>query len=108
MNANFATGCLIAGALLLPIAGYTADVDNVGNSVKTLVDDSVITTQVKANLAQEKLVSLIHISVQTDHSGVVYLTGTAATQVAVDKAVSIARAVPGVTSVHNGILINAD
>lgn len=104
MNMKLAAGCLVAGALMLPIAGYAAEAD----SAKTMVSDSAITTKIKAELAQEKVSSLVKISVETDSKGMVTLGGTAASQVAVDRAASIARAVKGVTSVENHIQIAAD
>ena len=101
---KLAASCLVAGALMLPIAGYAADSD----SAKTYVKDSAITTKIKAELAEEKLSSLVRISVDTDNKGMVTLGGTASSQSASDKAVSIARAVKGVTSVENHIQIAAD
>ena len=102
------TVCLLAGALVLPIAGYTADGDTDRSSPKAFVKDSVITTKIKAELAEEKMSSLVKIKVDTDAKGAVSLSGTAANQAAVDRAVAIARAVKGVTSVHNDIKIQAD
>jgi hyperosmotically inducible protein len=93
---------------LSPIAVYAADGDKDRSSPKTFVKDSVITTKIKAQLAEEKLSSLVRISVDTDAQGMVYLSGTAASQAAIDKAVSIARAVKGVNSVQNTIQIKAD
>ena len=108
MNTKLVTTCLLAGALMLPIAGYTADGDTDRSSPKAFVKDSVITTKIKAELAKQKLSTLVHIKVDTDNKGMVTLSGTAASQNAVDKAVSIARAVKGVTSVQNDIQIKAD
>jgi len=105
MNIKLATSFIVIAALLLPIAGYTAD--TVTASPKAFAKDSVITTKVKAELAGEKLSSLLHIKVKTDDQGVVTLTGTVKTQDAADKAVSIAQAVTGVTSVENKIKIVA-
>ena len=102
MNIKLVATCIMAGALMLPISGYTAD------SAKTFVKDSVITTKIKAELAEEKVSSLVKIGVDTTEKGVVVLTGTATSQKAVDKAVLIARAVKGVTSVENHIKIAAD
>src|SRR5450631_796964 len=99
MNMKLAATCLVAGALILPIAGYAAESD----SAKTVVKDSAITTQIKAELAQEKVSSLVKISVETDNKGMVTLGATAPNQTAVDKAASIASAVKGVTSVENHI-----
>lgn len=104
MKLKLAASCLVAGAMMLPIAGYAADSD----SAKVFVKDSAITTKIKAELAQEKLSSLVRINVDTDNKGMVTLSGTASSQNAVDKATSIARAVKGVTSVENHIQIAAD
>ncbi len=105
MNTKLATSLFVIAASLLPIAGYTAD--TVTASPKAYAKDSVITTKVKAELAGEKLSSLLHIKVKTDDKGVVTLSGTVKTQEAADKAVSIAQAVTGVTSVESKIKIVA-
>lgn len=108
MNIKIVTTCLLAGALVLPIAGYSADGDTDRTSPKAFVKDSVITTKIKAELAGEKISSLVHIKVDTDAKGAVSLSGTAANQPAVDRAVTIARGVKGVTSVKNDIVVKAD
>jgi hyperosmotically inducible protein len=97
---------IVTGALLLPIAGYAADAAQ-SSPTKTYVKDSVITTKVKAELAKEKLSSLIHVSVETDSAGAVTLGGTVKTQKAFDRAGAIATAVKGVTSVQNEIVISS-
>jgi hyperosmotically inducible protein len=108
MNRKFTTSCLVAGVLSLGMAGCTTNNDVDLHSTKVYVKDSVITTKVKAQLAEEKLVSLVHISVDTDRNGVVYLSGTAGSQMAIDKAVSITRNVGGVTDVHSDVRIRAE
>ena len=108
MNIKIVTTCLLASVLALPLAGYTADGDTDRSSPKAFVKDSVITTKIKAELAEEKMSSLVHIKVDTDAKGVVSLSGTAANQAAVDRAVAIARGVKGVASVQNDIKIKAD
>ena len=108
MNTKLAAISIVAGALMLPIAGYTADSDSDRSSPKVFVKDSMITTKIKAELAEEKLSSLVHIKVDTDKNGKVFLSGTVKTQSAADKAVVIARAVKGVTSVESQIKIVAD
>jgi hyperosmotically inducible protein len=107
MNIRLAASLLIAGAFLLPLAGHAADADAAAakSSTKTLVKDSVITTKIKTELAAAKLSSLVHISVDTDSKGEVTLSGTADSSAAVDKAVSIAHGVKGVTSVQNDIKV---
>jgi len=100
--------CLVAGALLLPAAGFAADTDSKRAAAREFVKDSVITTKVKAKLAGEKLSSVAHIRVDTDDKGVVHLTGTAKTKGEADKAESIARGVEGVKMVKNDIKVNPD
>ena len=107
MNTKLAASCFVAGALMLPIAGHSADADSNRSSPKAYVKDSVITTKIKAELAEQKLSSLVRIRVDTDKKGMVTLNGTAKSQDAADKAVSIARAVKGVTSVESHIKVAA-
>jgi hyperosmotically inducible protein len=108
MKSRLLISCLVAGALMAPVIGYAADGDSDRSSPKAFVKDSVITTKIKAQLAEEKMSSLVRISVDTDANGMVYLSGSAASQAAVDKAVSIARNVKGVKSVQNTIQVKAD
>lgn len=105
MNIKLITTCITAAALMLPIAGYTADSDTDRSSPKAFVKDSVITTKIKAKLAAEKLDSAVHIKVDTDNKGVVTLSGKAASRDEANKAVSIARSVQGVAAVENHIQI---
>ena len=106
MKHTLTASFLVAGLLLLPVAGYTDDA--VKSTPTEFVKDSVITTKIKAELAAEKMSSLVKINVDTDKAGAVTLSGTAASQAAVDKAVSIAKGVKGVTSVHNDIKVVAN
>jgi osmotically-inducible protein OsmY len=68
------------------------------------VDDSVITTKVKAELAGDDFFKSFEISVET-FKGVVQLSGFVNSQQAVDKAGQIARRVNGVTSVKNNLVV---
>jgi osmotically-inducible protein OsmY len=68
------------------------------------VDDSVITTKVKALLAGDDFLKSFSISVET-YKGVVQLSGFVNSQKAVDTAVQIARSVKGVTSVKNDLIV---
>jgi hyperosmotically inducible protein len=69
------------------------------------VKDSVITTKVKSKLAAKHLTSLTRIKVDTDENGVVWLSGRAPTQDAVDMAGMIAKNTDGVASVHNDVAV---
>jgi len=109
MKTTFATACLVVGTLLGSVvvwAGEDSDTDR--SHPAMFVKDSAITTSIKAKLAAEHITSLGRIHVDTDKDGVVWLTGTARTQEAADKAASIARDTEHVKSVHNDIKIKKD
>ena len=108
MHTRSLTALVIAGALFGPFAAMAAENESDRKHPIAFVKDSVITTKVKAKLAEEKLSSLVKISVDTDDKGMVNLGGTAANKAAADKAVAIARTVEGVKSVENHIAIKAD
>lgn len=105
MKIKLATTCFVIGTLLAPVAAYAADGDSDRTHPMTFVKDSVITTKIKAKLAEEKLSSLAHIKVDTDAKGAVVLRGKVKSQEEADKAVSIARATEGVTSVKSSIRV---
>lgn len=64
------------------------------------VDDSVITTKVKAAIFNEPSLKSAEINVET-FKGVVQLSGFVSSNANIDKAVAIARHVNGVRSVKN-------
>ncbi|MEQ6342583.1 MAG: BON domain-containing protein [Gammaproteobacteria bacterium] len=107
MKVTFSATCFIIGTLLTPVMVY-ADADMDRSHPAAFVKDSVITTKIKAKLAAEHLTSATKLKVDTDNAGAVLLSGTASTQAEADKAVSIARATKGVTSVKSEIVIKAD
>jgi len=75
---------------------------------KAFVKDSAITMKIKSKLAAEHITSLGRIHVDTDKDGVVWLSGSARTEEAVGKAVSIARETEGVKDVRSHIKIKKD
>jgi osmotically-inducible protein OsmY len=68
------------------------------------IDDSVITTRVKAAIAQDPVVSVMEVSVET-YDGVVQLSGFVSTREQADKAIEIARGVSGVKGVKDDMRI---
>ena len=68
------------------------------------VDDSVITTKVKAQLAADDFLKSFAIGVET-RKGIVQLSGFVDSQNAVNKAVQITRDVKGVKSVKNSLIV---
>ena len=108
MRMRFATTCLICGVLLGPTLTLAQDSDVDRSHPKAFVKDSAITTKIKSKLAAEHITSLGRIHVDTDKDGAVWLSGTARSQEAIDKAVSIARDTDGVKDVHNHLKIKKD
>ncbi len=70
------------------------------------IDDAAITASVSTDLAKDKDLSVLKISVSTKN-GVVTLDGVAPTVTARERATSIAMAVKGVTSVSNNLMVRA-
>jgi len=95
-NVRVFVALLLAALLALTVSCTTP----AGRSAGTVVDDATITTQVKAELFADKLVSGVAISVQT-FKGEVVLTGAVDSQAQIEKAESIALSVKGVTRVNN-------
>lgn len=68
------------------------------------IDDSVITTKVKAALIEDPLTKALEIKVKT-FKGEVQLSGFVSSRAAADRAVELARGVKGVTSVKDDMQI---
>jgi osmotically-inducible protein OsmY len=68
------------------------------------IDDSVITTKIKSQLAADDFLKSFQISVES-RKGIAQLSGFVDSQKAVDKAGQIARGVEGVKSVRNNLIV---
>lgn len=68
------------------------------------IDDSVITTKVKAAIFNEASLKSTEINVET-FKGVVQLSGFVSSQADINKAVEVTRSVKGVKSVKNAMRI---
>jgi osmotically-inducible protein OsmY len=68
------------------------------------IDDAVITSKVKAAILGESTLKSAEINVET-YKGIVQLSGFVSSQAAASKAVELARAVKGVSSVKNDMRI---
>ena len=68
------------------------------------IDDSVITTKIKSQLAADDFLKSFQISVES-RKGIAQLSGFVDSQKAVDKAGQIARGVEGVKSVRNDLIV---
>jgi hyperosmotically inducible protein len=106
MKTYLATSCAILATLLGGSMVATAQDSNSDTAhAETYAKDSAITTKIKTRLAADHLTSLGDIHVDTDKSGVVWLSGSVKTREAADKAVSIARSTAHVKGVHSEIKV---
>lgn len=94
----FAATTLIA----MPGCAVTRGQETVG----AYVDDTAITTAVKARMAEDKTVDMLAISVET-LNGAVMLSGFAKSADERSKAEALARQVKGVTAVKNAIVVRS-
>lgn len=105
MKLLFAASFIIA-TIAVAAPARAIDVHTYGASHLRFVRYSPISVKVKANLAGEKVGNLAHIKVDTNNDGGVFLSGDVKSREEADKAVSIARATQGVTSVTSTIQIS--
>jgi len=90
---------------LMLIASFTAcATTSTHESTGEYIDDSVITTQVKAQLAADDFLKSFQISVET-YQGTVQLSGFVNSQMAVNRAEEIVRRVQGVKSIKNNLIV---
>lgn len=90
-------GILTTGAAMAQSQGQ--EMEERGSDSAQPVNDTWITTKVKADLLTTDNVSGTDVSVETVN-GVVTLTGTVATQAEFDRTVKLAQGIEGVTSVN--------
>ena len=89
---------LFLGIVLVSFMGCASTSKKEGTG--EYVDDSVITTKVKAAIFNEPTLKSSEINVET-FKGVVQLSGFVSSHEDINKAVSVARGVKGVVSVKN-------
>ena len=90
------------GALFAPAYAESPAKEKASPSVGEVVDDTVITTKVKAAFVQNETVSAMRINV-TSNKGIVQLSGFANSPQEADRAAMVASQVPGVKQVKNDI-----
>jgi len=89
---------LLLAVVLLSTLGCAATATHEGTG--QYVDDSVITTKVKAAIFNEPSLKVAEINVET-YKGIVQLSGFVSSRADMSKAVEVARDVAGVKSVKN-------
>jgi osmotically-inducible protein OsmY len=87
---------------LVGLAGCSATKQQ--ESTGEYIDDSWITTRVKAEILNEPTLKSAEINVET-FKGTVQLSGFVSSAASIDKAVSVARNVKGVSSVKNDMRV---
>jgi osmotically-inducible protein OsmY len=93
---------LLLPALLALLVGCSGSATK--SSTGDYIDDTVLTTKVKAAVFNESSLKSSEINVET-FKGVVQLSGFVNSQADIDKAVEVARQVPGVKSVKNDMRV---
>jgi osmotically-inducible protein OsmY len=93
---------LVVLAMIAAFAACAATPER--TSTGEYIDDSVLTTKIKAKLAADDFLKSFQISVES-HKGIVQLSGFVDSQNTIDKAGKIAREVKGVISVKNDLLV---
>jgi len=101
----FVANAILAVAMTVAVAGCNKAPDVTGTpqpatTVGTEIDDSVVTAKVRSALLADEVVRSFEFKVET-RKGEVQLSGFAANQVQIDRAIEVARAVPGVKSIDN-------
>lgn len=95
---------LATAAATLTTAGCAVVRDQ--QSVGSYIDDTTLTTRVKARFAEDPIVSAMSISVET-FDGVVQLTGAAKSAAERSQAEALARKTSGVKGVRNDIIVRS-
>ena len=98
MNAVKGHGAILTTLLLMAVVGCAPTKTHEGTG--QYVDDSVITTKVKAAILGEPGLKSSEINVET-FKGVVQLSGFVSSSADISTATKVANAVAGVTSVKN-------
>ena len=111
MKTSFVLSCAVACSLaaLVPLTGLADPASGMPPSdTKVVIQDSAITSSVKAQLAADRNRDFGHVRVDADDHGIVTLEGHVRTQDAADRAISIAKHTDGVREVHSGVKIEKD
>src|SRR5215203_1212252 len=100
---NFARSSVLLAALALTALAGCASTQK-QESTGQYMDDTAITTKVKAAIFNEPTLKSAEINVET-FKGRVQLSGFVSTRASIDRAVVIAQGVGGVTSVTNDMRV---
>jgi osmotically-inducible protein OsmY len=99
---HFLKRFLVGLALVTFIAGCAGNSKR--ESAGEYIDDSTITTKVKAEIFNDPMLKVLQINVET-YKGVVQLSGFVDSRQAAEKAVHVAAGVDGVKAVKNSLVV---
>jgi osmotically-inducible protein OsmY len=102
MNISKRLATLLVSFLLIAVAGCASTSKSEGTG--EYIDDTVITTKVKAVIFNEPTLKSRELNVET-FKGVVQLSGFVSSQTDINKALQVTRSVKGVKSVKNDMQI---
>jgi hyperosmotically inducible protein len=105
MNGRSLFAYLLMAFLAAPVLSVAAQPDADSLPDAPVVKESSITQAVKTKLAGTRIGGLTQVEVDTEANGTVWLSGTAPTQEAADRAVDIARNAEGVVQVKSNIVV---
>jgi len=111
MKTNVVLSCVVACSLgaLVPFSAMSDPASGMNpGETKVVIQDSAITSSVKAQLKADRAGGFGDVRVDADDNGVVKLEGHVRTQEAADRAISIAKHTDGVREVRSGIKIEKD
>jgi len=95
-----------AATVFAPLTHAQTNPNPPGRTAGEVVDDSVITTKVKAELLRAQATKSLKISVKT-LDGVVNLSGSVESSEQMDSALRIVRGIRGVTDVKNNLQLRS-
>jgi osmotically-inducible protein OsmY len=99
---NFFCITFLVALLLAVMVGCASTTKQ--SSTGEYIDDTVITTKVKAAILEDKTLKVTEINVET-FKGVVQLSGFVSSQGDINKAANITRSIEGVKSVKNDMRV---
>jgi len=96
----------LLGLLIIGLLGITSGCSSTpkSESVGQYVDSSVLTTKVKAAIFNEPTLKSLEVNVET-FKGKVQLSGFVTSKEQIQKAVEVAKSVPGVIGVKNNMVV---
>jgi len=95
---------MLTGCTALAVGGGGYQRGNDERPAGVVASDAAITSKIKGNYVADPIVNVFNISVRT-YEGKVTLSGTVSSVIARDQAMDLAKAVPGVRTVTNQIVV---